>query len=130
MPSTLTKQQIAAMKKELDERFVRAREEIRQALLKADNEQYTELAGRVHDPEEESVADLLVDVNLAAIDRHVQEIRDIDASLLGIVDGTYGSCIDCESPISYERLQAYPTAKRCHQCQTLYEKAKEKHPNL
>jgi RNA polymerase-binding protein DksA len=130
MPSILTEQQIGVLKKQLNERLAQVREEIHQELLKADNEQYSELAGRVHDPEEESVADLLVDVNLAVIDRHVQEVRDIDAALLRMVAGTYGVCIDCENPIGFERLQAYSTAKRCRQCQTLYEKTKEKYSSL
>ncbi|NIO41267.1 MAG: TraR/DksA family transcriptional regulator, partial [Burkholderiales bacterium] len=36
--------------------------------------------------------------------------------------GTYGICIECEGDVGYKRLQAYPTAKRCHRCQTQYEK--------
>lgn len=94
---------------------VRAR--IREALLRADRETYGELAGRVHDAEEESLADLLTDVRLAEISREVQEVRDIDAALRRMADRTYGSCIDCGDPIDPARLAAYPTAKRCVTCQ-------------
>jgi DnaK suppressor protein len=97
------------------------RAEIRGALLRADTETYGELAGRVHDAEEESLADLLTDVNLAEISREVEEVRDIDAAMRRIADHTYGSCIDCGDPIDSARLEAYPTAKRCLSCQRGHE---------
>ena len=75
----------------------------------------------VHDTGEASVADLLEDVELATVDRHIDEIRDIDAALLRIAHGTYGSCIDCEGPIESRRLEVQPTARRCHACQTKLE---------
>jgi len=93
------------------------RAQIREALLRSDTETYGELAGRVHDAEEESLADLLTDVNLAEISREVEEVRDIDAAMRRIADHTYGSCIDCGDPIDSARLEAYPTAKRCLTCQ-------------
>jgi DnaK suppressor protein len=34
-----------------------------------------------------------------------------------IRDGTFGSCIECESPISPKRLVALPWALRCIKCQ-------------
>jgi len=65
---------------------------------------------------EEALADLLVDIELASVDRHVQEIRDIDAALMRIAEGSYGKCCDCQDPIIIERLEAYPTARRCIAC--------------
>ena len=58
----------------------------------------------------------------SSIDRHIEEIRDIDAALIRIADGNYGTCTDCGGTIDPERLKAYPTAKRCHRCQVQYEK--------
>lgn len=95
--------------------------EIHEALHRADTETYGELAGRVHDAAEESLADLLTDVNFAEISREVQEVRDIDAAMRRIADRTYGSCIDCGDPIDSARLEAYPTAKRCLTCQRGHE---------
>lgn len=122
MEQALTESQLNAFRRLLKDRYRALREEIRDELLRSDEERYLELAGRVHDVEEEAVADLLVDLNLASIDRHVQEIRDIDAALIRIAEGTYGICIDCERPIGIERLTAYPTAKRCRACQEVYER--------
>lgn len=93
------------------------RAEIREALLRSDTETYGELAGRVHDTEDESLADLLTDVNLAEISLEVQEVRDIDAAQRRIAERTYGVCTDCGEPIDPARLEAYPTAKRCLTCQ-------------
>ena len=109
----LNRDQINAFRENLELRFRELREEIRQALLQSDEQSYIELAGRVHDMEEASVADLLVDVSLADIDRHVEEIRDIDAALGRIATGTYGVCTDCGEGIEVARLEVHPTAKRC-----------------
>lgn len=117
----LTDNQIHDFKKKLDDRFYELREEIRLELLESDDQHYIDLAGRVHDRGEASVADLLVDLQLASVDRHFQEIRDIDGALMRIAAGNYGVCIDCESSIAVDRLKAYPTAKRCQPCQAEYE---------
>jgi N-ethylmaleimide reductase len=103
-------------------RILRARQSalrvtIHEALLRSDQEQYLQIAGQVHDAEDESLADLLVDVNLAEITREIQELRDIDAAFRRIVMGTYGVCVRCGQAIERERLDAYPTAKRCIACQ-------------
>ena len=98
------------------------REEIRRELLKSDDEHFIDLAGQVHDLEESSVADLLVDLNLAMLDQHVDEIRDIDAAMIRIMTGEYGICIDCGCETGFSRLRAVPTAKRCQSCQAAYER--------
>jgi len=122
MSFELSEQQLDAFKKQLKDQYLQLREEIRQNLLRSDSENYKELAGSVHDVSDEALADLLVDINNADIDRQIQEIRDIDAALLRIANKTYGRCITCEAPISLPRLQAYPTAKRCLRCQEVYER--------
>jgi DnaK suppressor protein len=117
----LTEHQLQEFKTLLKERFCDLREEIRLELLRSDDEQFIDLAGQVHDLEEESVADLLVDLNLAILDLHIEEIREIDAALIRIAQGGYGVCVDCNSAISPDRLNACITAQRCTPCQTSYE---------
>ena len=59
---------------------------------------------------------------------HVELIRDqeeltaIAEARTRIADGRYGECIDCGQPISFERLSAQPTAKRCIADQEAWEK--------
>jgi DnaK suppressor protein len=118
----LSEKQLLRYRKKLDDRFHELREEIRHELLQSDEQSYIDLAGRVHDLGEASVADLLVDLQLASLDRHVQEVRDIDAALLRMATGGYGVCTDCNTSIAMDRLEAYPTAKRCLRCQTEHER--------
>ncbi|MEJ2061063.1 MAG: TraR/DksA C4-type zinc finger protein [Gammaproteobacteria bacterium] len=122
MVDGLTTARIKEFKQLLEKRREDLLEAIRNELLQSDNEQYLELAGRVHDVADEGSADLLADLSLASIDQHIEEIRDIEAALLRIASLSYGICEDCSTPISVERLKAYPTARRCHQCQQVYER--------
>lgn len=102
-------------------RWLELRARTREVLMRSDNERYSQIAGQVHDLEEESLADLLVDVNLGEIDRDVREIREVEAALKRIALGTYGICVTCKEPIERERLEAYPTACRCMIHQREYE---------
>lgn len=90
---------------------------IRTTLLRCDAEAHGQLAGQVHDAEEDALADVLVDVNLAEITREVEEVRELDAALRRIMVGVYGLCADCGERIDRRRLEAHPTAKRCLDCQ-------------
>ncbi|MGZ5045079.1 MAG: TraR/DksA family transcriptional regulator [Methylobacter sp.] len=121
MSVQLTTHQINEFKTKLNDRFIALRREISAELLRSDEESYVDLAGRVRDSGDAALADLLVDIKLASIDRHVQEIRDIDAALMRIATGNYGQCSDCQEPIAIERLTAYPAAQRCIVCQEAHD---------
>lgn len=114
--------EIAIQKAALDKRYTELREEIRQELLRSDEEHFIDLAGQVRDLEDESLADLLVDLGLELIDMHLAEVREVEAALGRIATGTYGDCMDCGGEIEADRLRAYPTARRCWDCQSMYEK--------
>ncbi len=45
-----------------------------------------------------------------------QSIRDIQAALTRIEDGTYGQCEACGEDIGQGRLEAIPEATRCVNC--------------
>lgn len=113
-------------RKRLLERSEAVREDIRRELLKYDSERYSDLADQVADSGDKSVADLLVDIDLAEITRDVQEFRDIEAALLRIAHGTFGECIDCGGEIEPERLQALPSAAKCYRCQRVTENPERK----
>jgi RNA polymerase-binding transcription factor DksA len=123
MQSNLSPQQLRSLSETLDARFRELREIIRQELLSSDEEHFADLAGRVHDSGDESVADLLADVNLAIIDRHVEEIREVEAAILRMSAGTFGLCVDCNGEIAAQRLTAYPSASRCLRCQSKWERS-------
>ncbi len=122
MTTPFSKETLASFQQALETQERSLREQIREELLKANAEQYSELAGQVHDPEEASVADMLVDLNLATIEKHVQELREVAAALDRIREGEYGICEECGGPIGEPRLRANPVARRCVRCQEMWEK--------
>lgn len=81
---------------------------------------------------QKAVAHLLSDLDIAEIGRYVKELHDIEAALARIRMAGYGACIDCGEEIDHARLTAYPTAKRCLECQRCHEQAKiaPGHPTL
>ena len=119
----LTKTQMYRLERTLDRQYEALLDEVRDALEQSENRQYVGLVERVPgDTADQATGEALADLNLAIIDRHVREIRDIEAASARMADGRYGSCVDCGADIGYERLLAYPTAKRCIACQQQHEK--------
>jgi RNA polymerase-binding protein DksA len=129
----LTKTQLSKLERTLDKQYESLLEEVRGALEHSESQQYVELIDRAPaDIGDQATGDALADLNLAIIDRHVQEIRDIEAARLRLREGGVGACIDCGAEIGFERLLAYPTAKRCLICQRQHERthAHEGNPTL
>ena len=122
MTRNLQNKQLESLQTAMRARQVQLREEIRQALIKSDSEHYLQIADSVRELEDESFADLIVDVGLAEIDRDLDELRAIDAALLRVADGSYGVCEACDKPIDVKRLSLTPQALRCIDCQTIFER--------
>ena len=51
-------------------------------------------------------------------------LQEVDESLDGIENGTYGICEECGEPIGLKRLEVRPVAKYCVPCKTKLEKGK------
>ena len=51
-----------------------------------------------------------------------EEYKRVMRALKAINEDNYGTCVDCELPISEKRLTVYPYASRCIACQEAYEK--------
>ena len=56
------------------------------------------------------------------IDRYLIEIVEIEQARARIAEGLFGICIDCGTAIGWARLKAIPVARRCTDCQALWEK--------
>lgn len=117
-----TPEELRGMKRRLLSRIVELRADIQRELAKCDGEHYQALADRVADPGEQAVADLLVDVDLAEVDRDVAELRELEGGLLRLALGRYGICTDCETPIDAARLHYAPGTMRCLACQQRFER--------
>ena len=61
------------------------------------------------------------DDEFAMNEHETAELGDIEAALERMDAGSYGQCTDCGVAIAPARLKAYPTAKRCIDCQTVAE---------
>ena len=124
----LTKQEFDRLKAGMRARKRQLMEEIRQGLERAGEERYAKLLGEVGDSGDESIADLLRDVQAAEVTRDVGEVRDIEAAQARIAAGRYGLCTDCGTEIGFPRLQAFPTGKRCIGCQQIREETRASAP--
>lgn len=122
MMNHLTDEQVDEIRQQLTEARSGLRSSIREELLRADNEQYSDLAGQVHDDGDDSVADLLIDTNIATVSRLISELRETEAALERIHQGSYGLCEDCGSEIPWARLKAQPTARRDIEHQERFER--------
>ena len=58
------------------------------------------------------------DLAVRNVDRDSTLLRAVTGALQRIDDGSFGTCIECESAISPKRLAAVPWAARCIQCQS------------
>lgn len=117
----LSEKQLQDFAQRLRDRREELREIIRRELADSRQEDYAELAGMVHDAGDESFAELLRGINLTNRARELEELRDVESALERIKNGIYGTCVDCNDSIALERLDAYPTAKRCINCQSRHE---------
>lgn len=45
-----------------------------------------------------------------------RELEEIDAALLRIQEGRYGTCLSCGGPMGLQRLRAIPEARYCLAC--------------
>lgn len=113
--------EVEHLRKRLRDEHAGLRSEVAGELARSEQGRYLELAGRVHDRGDEAVADLLDDLEIAALDRHVHRVRLVEAAMAAIDQGRYGLCRACGAQIGSARLNAEPAAERCIDCQTAVE---------
>ena len=56
-------------------------------------------------------------------DRSLGEVQKVHTALQRMIDGTYGTCLDCRHAIPVARLRAVPTATCCLECARVREDA-------
>lgn len=59
------------------------------------------------------------DDHLTSAQRHSieQVLKEIDAAIARVEDGTYGACLGCAKPVPAERLEILPYTRHCVTCQ-------------
>lgn len=73
--------------------------------------------GEPHDRSAESSAEAADEVRMRLGAQHRTEMRELQAALQRIEDGSFGQCIDCGRDVGLARLEAHPAAARCVPCQ-------------
>jgi RNA polymerase-binding transcription factor DksA len=68
-----------------------------------------------HDPEGPTLA-FERSQSEAVLSQSMQHLSDIDAALVRMDEGTFGTCKTCGGPIALGRLQARPQATQCISC--------------
>ena len=131
--AALKQSQLDQLKLKLKSNYQDLLREVREELENSGDQHRIDLLNREPgDSGDESMANELADINVATLDHHIRDIRDIEAAFERIREGTFGACIDCGDDIAFNRLQAYPTAKRCIVCQEKHEReyVQEGHPKM
>lgn len=124
--SALEQQQIERLAAMMDERWAREFREIRSLFAARDAErQEVTLGESVDAATDEALLVRLASVDDPLIRQNLQDVYDIIGARQRIAAGNYGECIDCGADIAFERLLAYPTAKRCIDCQRERERQKK-----
>jgi len=121
--SSLNRKQLDTLKDILRTRREALRQIVHNTLVdtgRSDSD-FVELAGQVRDAGDESIADLLAGLSINQLERELAELSEVEAALERLRLGSYGVCADCGEAVALERLQAWPTAKRCFDCQVRYE---------
>jgi DnaK suppressor protein len=70
----------------------------------------------------DSREDLNAEPEMAALQRDIDELREIEDALARLHKPVFGFCQDCGDEISLFRLEANPAAKRCAPCQSNHER--------
>jgi DnaK suppressor protein len=84
----------------------------------------TDLAKQGGDDADRSDAHSQGDIDLTLLQMRAETVTRIDAALVRLEAGTYGSCVECTKAISEPRLRALPFAARCQACE---ERREEEH---
>jgi DnaK suppressor protein len=119
--TNISKNQIDELKKMMEAELAKLVDKTQDEMNPESKPSYIDVGGDGN-AGDEAVADTIVDTDNAVIGLHLQKAIDLNAALDRIQSGVYGVCIDCDEPINFERISAYPTAKRCIRCQQLREK--------
>lgn len=93
------------------------------ARLRSEIAEHRKLANHSHETDDDAVADLEGDLDIADLTRDTKELQAVEAALKRIHEPGFGVCADCEEEVPFTRLAANPAATRCVPCQAKHEHA-------
>lgn len=112
------------IQEELRQKLLEEKKKIEENLAKsetgrkgADREYQTAFPEIERDQEENADEMEIYESSLATDETLKAELQKINAALRAMEKGTYGFCQNCNKEIPLERLQVYPQADTCFDCQ-------------
>ena len=113
-PSLLTWHQRKQLHDRLAARASALRQELRAEMHDASGR--PGLANRHAEVDDEAMADVQSDLDVAAAVRDAGELDEVVRALEQIDSPAFGRCTGCGTPIAWARLLARPHATRCTRC--------------
>lgn len=117
----MTEKQLRHLAKDMCSRRNALGPELRRATARARDESFVALSEHSNDAGDLSLAVLIAEVGNAEVDRRLAELQELEDALQRMSERRYGVCVECGDDIAYARLRAQPAAKRCLDCQRVYE---------
>ena len=74
-------------------------------------------AGLQQDGDDAPQRDADREIDLARVDREIEELGAVSDALARVHDASFGQCADCGAAIPFDRLKLEPWALRCVACQ-------------
>ena len=118
----LTAGQRSALEAALRNRQRELRADVASKLKTQDDPRLVGLRNRMEDTDDWAAADAMAAQDIALVSRDLSELANVEQALARLGDGSYGECVDCGNAIPYQRLAAYPAARRCVSCQEIQER--------
>ena len=107
---------LEARKEQLLSELDAVRQDHAERVSNADNSPQNAFATEANEMAQDAVRD-------AEARRDHDELVAVRAALQRLDEGSYGECADCGADIGLQRLQAFPAALRCINCQSRAESA-------
>ena len=104
---------------EIKKKLLARKQDLEEELIRLSQEKVSD--DQVQDPGDQISASTMEDLTISLQNNERDEYSMILKALDMIDKGTYGTCTECNQPISEKRLQLYPNATRCLACQELFE---------
>jgi RNA polymerase-binding protein DksA len=91
--------------------------------LRSEIAAHRKLANHSQETDDDAVAHLEGDLDIADLTRDAKELEAVEAALKRIHEPGFGVCAGCEEEIPFTRLAASPASTRCVACQARHERA-------
>jgi len=114
--------ELAEIEHRLRERQAALRAEIKAHLRGSGDSGVIGLSSVPNETDDWGVGDELAARDIAEARQLLAALADVEGALRRIAAGSYGECVDCGEPIAPARLEAYPAATRCVECQSALER--------